>query len=330
MSGLIAEAQWDGEEEPLALKVSSGGAYVLVLRPSLSAVVLDSQGQVLLTVPPRWGDWISGIWGIGKDYLLLGSSRGHVVEVTVPSGEVRSDQALGPSWVSSLAVGAENRIWAAGVGKALIFWSREKGLELNRWEGFPSTVTGLQWFPGGPLAACSYSGVRVFSTPENPSPRHLEWQGSALEVLWSPDRKYIATVEQDRTVHLWTYPGGLDMRMGVFQTKAQGTRWIRGGRYLVTTGDLDAVVWDCGGKGPEGRSPLLLEGHSLPVRGVAEWTRGVATLGEDGALVLWTGDWKREAKAKMESSGVFLEAQGKDRLVSAETTGRVTFWGINS
>jgi WD40 repeat protein len=117
----------------------------------------------------------------------------------------------------------------------------------------------------------------------------LRWKGSTLVVAWSPDGRYIATGDQDATVHFWVVKSGEDLQMWGYPTKVRELSWDGASRYLATGGGPAVTVWDCSGKGPAGTTPLSLEAHEDYVSALAFQGAGplLASGGEDGIVALW-------------------------------------------
>lgn len=65
--------------------------------------------------------------------------------------------------------------------------------------------------------------------------------------------------------------------------------WHHRGERLATGGSDTVVLWDCSGKGPEGRKPKMFEAHSAKITQLAFQHRGdlLASSDNDGFLFLW-------------------------------------------
>ena len=118
-------------------------------------------------------------------------------------------------------------------------------------------------------------------------PRKYNWKGSSLVLTWSPDAKYIATGEQDSTVHFWHVKSGEDAQMTGFPTKVLELSWDSAGQWLATGGGASVCLWDCSGKGPAGRQPRQYEAHSNKLTQLAFQPDGPMLASADAFLFLW-------------------------------------------
>jgi WD40 repeat protein len=153
-----------------------------------------------------------------------------------------------------------------------------------------ATVTDVRWHPSrDQLCATSYGGVTILDPAEAKPVKQLAWQGSSLCARWSPDARYIATGEQDASVHFWIVASGKDLQMTGYPTKIRELAWDRQGRFLATGGGPEVAVWDCGGRGPAGSDPIILPGHEQRVSALAFQHKGprLVSGGGEGRLVLW-------------------------------------------
>lgn len=198
----------------------------------------------------------------------------------------------GAAWVERLAWNPDGDVLATAAGRLLRLWS-PSGSALGEYRDHPSTIADLKWRPGGrDLAAAVYGGVVVRDIDRPDVPRRYEWKGSSLALAWSPNGRYIATGEQDLTVHFWNVADGTDLQMWGYENKALQLAWNHSGRYLATGGSPHIVIWDCSGKGPAGSKPQMLRLHQQPISALAYQPAGPKLLsgGRDGRVVLWEPD----------------------------------------
>lgn len=167
-------------------------------------------------------------------------------------------------------------------------------------------MADVRWRPGTSrsLVSAAYGGLTLWR-PDGPrAVRRFGWKGSTLVVAWSPDGRFIATGDQDSTVHFWIAQSGKDLQMYGYPTKVRELAWSADSRFLATGGGPDVTVWDCSGKGPTGTSPTQLSAHEELVSALAYQKDGplLASAGQDGLVALWEPGRRKSAVA-LENSG---------------------------
>lgn len=211
------------------------------------------------------------------------------------SGEQLAELAGGAPWVEQVAWlpatdGHRPPYLATAAGRSLRIWS-ESGELLQEYRDHSSTIAHLQWHAGrNELALTSY-GVLTVRNPDRPEQLHtLPWKGSSLVIAWSPDGRYIATGDQDATVHFWITATGQDLQMWGYPSKVRELAWDQTSRYLATGGSDTIILWDCSGKGPEGTTPRSLKGHETLLTALSYQAQGplLASGGHDGLVMLWS------------------------------------------
>jgi WD40 repeat protein len=160
-------------------------------------------------------------------------------------------------WVDHVAIAPDGTIaWSAG--KDALVQSRKgapRKLEAA------STVGGLAFAPKGlRLAIAHYHGVTLwFPNATEAAPERLEWKGSHLDVMFSPDGRFLVTAMQEPTLHGWRLVDGKHMRMSGYSAKVRSMAWTADGKALATSGSPQLIVWPFAGKdGPMGKEPQML------------------------------------------------------------------------
>jgi WD40 repeat protein len=195
-------------------------------------------------------------------------------------------------WIDHLAIAPDGALaWSAGKEA---FVKPRKG-EQRRFEA-PSTVGALAFAPKGlRLAIAHYHGVTLwFPNAVEATPERLEWKGSHLDVIFSPDGRFVVTAMQEPTLHGWRLVDGNNMRMSGYTAKVRSMSWSAGGKELATSGANQLVMWPFQGKdGPMGKQPRILAPAESRIAAVAcHPDKEVTAVGyEDGmALLVRMGD----------------------------------------
>jgi len=300
---LRPDRQWTLDDYPLAASLHPGGRYAAVGLGKGQVTTLDlASGAVLgsfeadptglcsLEFSPEAAVLASG--GHGGD-VGLWTLDGRRVGRGVPETDARYSP-----WCEHVTWSPDGRFLASSSGKRVYLWTPDG--ELHRsYSPLGSTVTGLAWWTddatdsaqdeGAVLAASAYGGVVThFPLGERPS-REYAWKGSVITLAWSPNGRFIATGDQDCTVHFWYVASGRDLQMWGYPSKVASLAWSPDSRWLATGGSPHVMVWDCSGPGPEGRKPVMLKGHADLISALA-WQPGgrfLASGSSDGIVRIW-------------------------------------------
>jgi WD40 repeat protein len=217
--------------------------------------------------------------------IVTAGDDGKVVE-TSASGEVKvlaTDAKR--RWIDHVALGPDGAVaWSAG--KAAYVRTR-KGEE--RTIEVASTAGGLAFAPKGfRLAIAHYNGVTLWFPNAQAAPEVLEWKGSHLGVIFSPDGKFLLTSMQEPMLHGWRVADGKHMRMSGYSGRVRSLSWSSGGEWLATSGSEQLIVWPFQSKdGPMGKQPQMLAPMEARVTAVAcHPKQDVVAVGYADGLVL--------------------------------------------
>jgi WD40 repeat protein len=298
------EANWQGAigDHVIALAWSPSGTTLAAAAVGGSLTLFQGRSGDIQHVLPGHGFGTTDLSWHPKRTLLASSGQDGKVRLWNPSnGQERLVLEGGAEWVERVAWSPDGTLLASAAGKKVRLWN-ESGQIVQEYAGHPSTVADIQWHQGKSLRLASAAyGQLALLNPEKAEPaKLLKWQGSILAIAWSPDGKYIATGDQDSTVHFWTVQSGQDLMMSGYPTKVRELAWDRTSRFLATGGGSEPCVWDVSGKGPAGTKPVQFKAHEGMVRGLAFQKAGplLASAGDDGLVALWHPGIEKTALAK--------------------------------
>jgi WD40 repeat protein len=271
-------------------------------------------------------------WSPDSAHLLSCGQDGYARVWRCADGAERGAVDLGSRWGERVAVSPRGDSFATAAGRHVRLWSFDGAL-LCDWPERTSTVLDIAWRPGSKrsrLAAVSYAAVGLYDPGKRDrAAKELRWKGSSLVLAWSPDGEYLATGDQDASVHFWLVKSGRDLMMAGYPRKVRELSWSRTGRWLATGGGFQIIVWDCS-KSPEGSEPIVLEHHETPLSALAFQRRGnlLASASLDGVLAVWQPSVHREPIGGMpgDDEVAALTWTARDELVVGRLGGEVALW----
>jgi WD40 repeat protein len=254
--------------------------------------------------------------------LVTGGDDGKVVSLDA-NGEVTL-LATDPKrrWIDNVAVHPDGAFaWSAGK-TAFVRGGRgeDKSFEV------PSTVGGLAFAPKGMrLAIAHYNGVTLWFPNMAANAEVLEWAGSHLGVVFSPDNKFLVTSMHEPALHGWRLADTRHMRMTGYPGRVRSMSWSAGGKALATSGADTVIVWPFASKdGPMGKEPAMLAPLQARVSAVAcHPTQAILAAGySDGTvLMVRTGDGAEILVRKnggAQVAGLAWNAKGTQLAFAAE------------
>src|SRR6195952_2051996 len=159
-------------------------------------------------------------------------------------------------WIDNVAVHPDGAFaWSAGKTAFV-----RSGKNEEKSFDAPSTVGGLAFAPKGlRLAVAHYNGVSLWFPNMAAKPEVLEWAGSHLGVVFSPDNKFLVTSMHEPALHGWRLADTRHMRMTGYPGRVRSMSWSAGGKALATSGADTVIVWPFASKdGPMGKEPAML------------------------------------------------------------------------
>lgn len=276
VSDCVQEFAWSDDQRYLASITVDGRIHVF-----------DLQGTKLWEPESHTDSGASIAWRpMTSEFTTIGHD-GRVCHWDAAVSRKKWEARSGAAWGTRVAWRRGGSLLASAAGRVLRIWNADGELQRES-SDHDSTITDLGWNPDGSAVAVSaYNGVTLHILGK--SFRKFTWKGSSLALAWSPGGKFIVTGEQDASVHVWHVKTGHDSQMTGFATKVRELSWHYSGNFLATGGSDSIVLWDCSGKGPEGRTPRILESHANRLTQLAFQHQGdqIASADLDGIVMLW-------------------------------------------
>ena len=224
----------------------------------------------------------------GSTFATAGQD-GRVLIWDAAEGQVSRAIDVGGDWVENVAWSPDGQRLAASCSRKVYVYDAD-GEEVWRTDDHPSTVSAIAWSGVGELATASYCRVAFFEAATGEPRQKLEWQGSLVSMVLSPDGGIVVCGSQDNSVHFWRRDTGHDSEMFGYPGKPAALAFDDTGTLLATGGGETVTVWSFRGKGPEGTRPGVLEFHVEPISTLAfsPGAMRLASGGRDGTVVVWS------------------------------------------
>jgi WD40 repeat protein len=324
---------WHGKLDDFVggLAWSPDGAQLAASSVSGQMAIYDAElGRVVHLVEQAHTDGCDAIsWRPDGQALATAGRDGKWRLWECTSGKMLVEHDAGALWPEHVAwspkpVAEKGHLLALGAGNKVTLWT-EAGAAFGDLIPFPKTVVDVAWIlDGTTLAVATSTMVSQRSAATGVEERTFASRDPILSMAFSPSAKWLMTGNQDSSVHVWNSDNNAEMHMRGFAAKVRQLTWHRASRWLATGGGPTVAVWDCSGKGPEGRPPILLEWHTdlitaLQYQPAGDW---LASGARDGTVGIWSPTQRQNqiARAKIESgvTRVAWAPDGRQLAVAGE------------
>ena len=267
--------------------------------------------------------------------IATAGQDGNVFIWDLSSGICATKFKIGSGWIEHLSWSQDGKYLAATCSRN-VHVINAKGEEIWKSESHPSTVSAIEWSKKNELATACYGRVAFYDVKSAKLSQKLEWKGSLVSMVLSPDGDIVACGSQDNSVHFWRRSTASDSMMSGYPGKPSSLDFDDSGTLLATGGGEIVTVWSFQNSGPEGTRPGQLELHSKPISCLSFAPRGkqLASGSRDGTVIVWLlkndGDGDAVGAAMMtdQVSGISWRPDGR-ALAAADGKGQVTTWRIN-
>jgi len=189
-----------------------------------------------------------------QDGFLSGGDDGRLMHVVPGEGTTELFHQKG-KWIENIAASEATGLIACTAGKDAVVLDGKQPVRFTH----PTTATGVAFDPKGRrLAVSHYNGASLWWTKSSSqAPTVMNWKGSHVGLMWSPDGKFLVTTMQEPALHGWRVEDAADMRMTGYPARIKSMAWEHRGKVLMTAGAPKVIGWPFTGRnGPMGREPL--------------------------------------------------------------------------
>jgi WD40 repeat protein len=321
----VVDCAWSPDGKSLA--IAGGEGKVALGRVQEDALTLTTAGEHLLgTLCIAWQPHGSVFASAGQDSTIA------LWDGT--DGRERLRLKPAPTPTQALAWASDGAMLASAAGKSVFLWSA-LGERIHAFAPAASTAVALSFDrPGTDLGVALNGEISVHRVEKSRyETRRYKWPAPCLTVNFSGNGRFLATGMADGSLHFWNRSTGKDSQMRGYDGKLDLVGFSDNSRYLATSAGHEVVLWDFGGKGPEGTRPIVLNGHTERVDSFA-WQPGGEHLvsgGRDWRVTLWRpGKTTQPIDVQMgdsEFSVLRWSPDGK-RLAAGEQKGRLTIFDL--
>jgi len=254
--------------------------------------------------------------------VVTGGDDGRLVWTTDEG--VTELAALTGRWIDAVASSAESGMIAFAAGKTVEALDAKDALFRRRFD-HERSVSGLAFDPKGRKLACAtYGGCAVwYARIEGQKPQMFKWAGSHIDVVWSPDGKFLISAMQENMLHGWRVADVKDMRMSGYAAKPRSIAFLSKGQLMATSGAAGAVVWPFrGNNGPMGEQAAEIghkDGTLVTCVAANERASRLAVGTSDGRV--WYADVDGTRQVEIREGGAPISA------LALSADGRRIAWG---
>jgi WD40 repeat protein len=314
------DAAWSADGNALVVALGGGAIVMARIDGGVKASRIGAHEGGALAV--AWQKAGNSFASSGQDgAVLLWDYR------TLTSRSIHS----GKEWSEQLAFADNGRLLAVATGRTLRLFDGSGALR-GCFESHPGVIAALAWRPKSPeIAAAGNGGMRIHRIEPETQSRDYPWRGACLSARWNADGRILAAGMQDGSVHLWYVASGTESQMQGYGSKVGAIDWSGNGRYLATAAGSSWIVWDFGGKGPEGSHPLELRSHSERITALACRPSGawLVSAARDRRLLLWrlgAGDAPQDAQLLSDECTVLRYSRSGERLAACDARGGLSIF----
>lgn len=287
---------FSAEDHILHLAWSADGTRLLATPTSGSILVAGADAQILETLPGHG-------MGNGESAWFLDQPVTCGFDGKVRTGS--REWSLGRGLIERVKASADGKFLGAAQGKALHIFDAE-GNDVLSLRDLEASVVDFAWNPSRirEVATVGAGGATLWRLGQKKPFARFDWGGASLRVGWSADGRWLATGDQTPSVHVYDIPRDHPLHIQGFESKVQALAFSKDSRQLATAGSAVVTVWPMTGKkGPDGATPIQIDGCESPAQALDFSSAGLLAIGDGaGTLLVITfekGQFRRK-RSKLE------------------------------
>jgi WD40 repeat protein len=327
LSDYVTKLAWSPDGKILAASSAAGEVVVFPQDGSVRSVLLTAGTQSIdaLTISHD------------AQYLAAGGQDGQI-HIWQRQGDRYSRVTTlhnAPAWVDQMAWSPTRTLLAFSLGKYVQVWDARNGKVVTTLHFGHSSILGMTWHPDGDrLTVSGYQGLKIWDAKDwDDDPYVVEIGSVSVAIAWSPDGKYFAAGNMDRSITVMEWDNPYPWIMQGFPGKVSHLAWseqLKQGKFpIFAAASIEGIVlWEKDANETIGWNSRLVGAHDGKVMDISfqPGTSLLATAGEDGCLFLWTkaqrltqriaGVNKGFSCVAWHPSGTFLAAGGQAGEIS--------------
>jgi len=270
---------FSAEDHILHLAWSADGTRLLATPTSGSILVAGTDAQILETLPGHG-------MGNGESAWFLDQPVTCGFDGKVRTGS--REWSLGRGLIERVKASADGKFLGAAQGKALHIFDAE-GNDALSLRDLEASVVDFAWNPSRSreVATVGAGGATLWRLGQKKLFARFDWGGASLRVGWSADGRWLATGDQTPSVHVYDIPRNHPLHIQGFEGKVQALAFSKDSRQLATAGSAVVTVWPMTGKkGPDGATPIQIEGCESPAQALDFSSNGQLAIGDGAGTLL--------------------------------------------
>ncbi len=194
----------------------------------------------------------------------------------------------GRGLIERVKTSLDGKFLAAAQGKSLHILDQE-GSESLSLRDLETSVVDFAWNPARSreVATAGAGGATLWRLGQKKPFARFDWGGASLRVGWSADGRWLATGDQTPSVHIYDIPRDYPLHIQGFEGKVLALAFSSDSKQLATAGSAVVTVWPMTGKkGPDGATPIQIEGCESAAQALDFSAKGQLAIGDGAGTLL--------------------------------------------